>query len=462
MYRVDIEESIVKSNEDNISKYLITVSISLMKYLKQGEFCDPQRNWKKRHSRFIRITELKEYLKALGYKNISNKWLNEQLQIFYKSKFVQSYNSYGYTIAKRSEIFDNHSIYIQCMVNNPNSDRFKTMKFKDFIKTSAEFLYGIPQKTYIEKNNKQGSVQPIGQTLVSDYLGISQARLAQITKNNRKVFIFSEVDNKEYHASKYFKNGYVVSVNNLGEDEGEYKEKKYYKLLGTKLLTSFKYRSFIRGSTKKDPTKVVQKKLPSLSSSRLNEYKLSAPKKHSVLNKFGSLQNYNMCTMSDFEITKPYLCKDGVKNTIQIVSTKRLSAVKKLNTLVRIESFFDDIEKYHLKYKHFTPNRFYSKSLDVRFKSTYYYLLRLKNACTKEEYKSLSRTYGILKFYIEKDINRYIKYNNKRKGIEEAVIDVEDIMRILDEEEKANAIQKVKKKCEKHNSNSNNVPWEDT
>jgi len=409
MYKIGLElhEVVLKSKTDLKSKYFYTLSNALLRYIKQNseiKFSITHRNVKP-HSRYIEFKELKKFMSLIGYTSLSNKWLHKEIQSFVCSDFVQSYNQEGFVINPQNDIYtENHHMFTTIVLNKES--KYKTFKYNDFVKYSTEFLYGIPQASKVDKFDSPIGVQPIGQTSISEHLGLTQSRVQQITREQKKVFIFAEVNSHEYNRYKYFEKSYVTTISHLGYNEdGTYKQQKYLKLLGTKLLTHLNYKSFVRGQNNKGEK--LSRKLTKLSNGKKGRternYKLASPKTHSKVQKLGSLVGFRTDYMSKNDLTDT---PSYQTLTYQIVSKTKENAIKKLCTEVRLHEMFKDIN--NVQYQSYD---FYNKPLDEKVSLLYRLIGRLYyNKKYKDRTKWLYDNYKVMKIYTHTDISSYVRH----------------------------------------------------
>jgi len=338
-------------------------------------------------------------MKLIGYNTINTKWFSTNIISFLESSFVQSSNKEGFVLSTHKEIFsDKHHIYSTIVINsNAKSDLYKQMKYQDFVKISTVFLYGIPQKTRMYKEKISG-IQPMGQTGIGNSLGLTTGRINQITKGQKKVYIWTEVTAHEKHSSKYFRNSYVTDIHNLGvQKNNEFKKSKYYKLIGTKLLTHLNYKSFVQGEVK---GVLRTRKLSNLSnSSSMKNYKLMAPKKHNLIDKQGMLFGFKTNYMRNDQDNEPSSEQHSIL-TYQIVATSKENAIKKLQTEVRIDEMYKDIENLTS-----VSSYFWTKRLDVRINLAY----KLIGRCyfQKKDTKWLYRNFKLMMKYTHGNITKY-------------------------------------------------------
>ena len=83
-----IYESILDSNdnEDLINKYLLTISRNLLFHLRKSKIA-------KKNSNSIKKSTIIKFLKIIGYKNHSLKYINNLLNQFQLSSYIKAYNS---------------------------------------------------------------------------------------------------------------------------------------------------------------------------------------------------------------------------------------------------------------------------------------------------------------------------------------------------------------------------------
>jgi hypothetical protein len=269
-------------------------------------------------------------------------------------------------------------------------------------------LYSIPQKTKLKVCTPLG-VQPIGQTSISKHLGITQSRVQQITKDKKKVYIFTEVPEHNKLQSQYFNNKYVYTIKNLGIDKnGEYKKDKQLQLIGSKLLGTLNYKSYVQGTDKKG--KFNRRKLSGLSNaSSMKNYKLMAPKKHSQVDKLGVLVGFSTDYMSKTALTTAYSNQSIM--TYQIVADSKEKAIQKLNTEFRIEEMYNDIAQV-------SSNDILShsnKSLDTRINIAYKLIGRLYYQKLPTDW--LYTNFKNLMYHTHNNITKYKEHKIKHKNI---------------------------------------------
>lgn len=406
---IEIHEVVIKTNTDLKSKYFYTLSNSLLRYLKQDSEIKHNISSRivKNHSRFIEYKELKTFMNLIGYNCLSNKWLQKEMSTFVISPFIQSYNKEGFVLKTQEEIYTENHHMITTIVLNQDS-KYKTFKYNDFVKYSTEFLYGIPQSSKVDKFDKPLGVQPIGQTSISKHLGLTQSRVNQLVQNQKKVYIFAEVPKHEYDRYKHFQKSYCTTISHLGYNEDKtFKNQKYYKLLGTKLMTHLHYKSYVKGTTNKGAK--LSRKLTKLSNKKTKvqrNYKLASPKLHSRVQKMGCLIGFKTDYMSNNDLTDTSSFQAENILTYQIVSKTKENAIKKLCTEVRINEMFSDIET--LQYQSYN---FYNKSLDEKVNLLYKLIGRLYfNKQYKHRTKWLYDNFKVMKMYIHNDISHYVHH----------------------------------------------------
>jgi len=395
------------------------VSLSVLRYIKQNSTLKrtiSHRNVKN-SSRFITYEEIKNFLLLIGYDRIQTNFWKSSISEFKNSSFVQSSNKEGIVLKPQSELFkENHHIY-STLVLKPET-KYDSFTYNKFINFSAEFLYSIPQATPVIKG-ASCTIQPIAQDTVAKYLNLTQTRIHQIHKLNRKVYIYAEIDEHSKNQANYFGDSYTREVQKLGfKEDGSYKPSRIFKLVGTKLMGTLNFKSFVRGETKKS-NKVQQKKLPGLAQSNKGEYKdkkLRAPKQHSKIDKQGLLVGFKTHYMRNNDVTSHL---DGIADessyqenkvkTFQIVAYNRESSTRKLDVQVRIDSLYRDIKDFKLKYKiRDTEMDFYYHSFEKRINLAGSIIASLYYKGNNTGY--LRRNFNLLKFKTHKEISKYITY----------------------------------------------------
>jgi len=421
LYRIDLYEDVLTNDESKESKYLYSVCSMAIRYMKQKSYTENHNLHKKKNSsRFISYPEIKHFMKAYGYTKLNITWYNKILEKFKKSSFVQSANTIGLVLAPKVDILSTHSLYASIIIN-PKIEQYNNFRFNKFIELSVKFLYGKPQATKFHKYGSLG-VQPQGQTSVADSIGITQSRVQQIVKNNKKLYLFTKVTEHDKKSAAYFRNAYVYTIKNTGVNkQGEYRKPTYMKLIGTKFLGTLNYKSFVRGSTKLQPNIVSQRRLVNLSNNTKSEYKLASPKQHSMIDKIGFLEDFKTNLMShQFGVNSS---STRIK-TYQIVSTNKAKALKKLNTSYRVEQMYKDIESVQKDNRIF-DSLSYSKhiTLDKQYNSTSHFINKLyaqliemnKNA---QQCSWLYKNANTMRYFIEDEIRRVKRhraFHKKRK-----------------------------------------------
>jgi len=186
-----IYESILDSNndEDLINKYLLTISRNLLFHLRKKGIA-------KKHSNTIKKSTLIKFLKLIGYKNHSLKYINKLLNQFQLSSYIKSYNRDFITIKPKYDYENSDTIYLSYEIKD-----IKKFTFNIFKKEVIEFLYTRPNIKSFQKLNKYGSfINFTSQQKISKTLNISQSVVSQQTKGIDKIYSFKRLT--EYNELK--------------------------------------------------------------------------------------------------------------------------------------------------------------------------------------------------------------------------------------------------------------------
>lgn len=436
--------------------------MSILKYIKQNSA--KKRALTDRHvknsSRFVMYSEIKQFLTLIGYNRVQKNFFNKLIEEFKNSSFVKSYNDEGIVLQEQKYIFKkNHHIYSTILLK-PGS-KYDSFTFSKFIKFSAEFLYGIPQATEVSKGISS-SVQPTGQTSVAKYLKLSQSRIQQIHKLSRKVYVYAEIDKHTKDQCNYFGKSYTREVQKLGyKKDGSFKPNRIFKLVGTKLMCTLNFKSYVRGCTKKS-NKIQHRKLPGLANSNKGDYKKSkllTPKQHSKIDKQGLLVGFKTNYMRNNDVTRKIASSDSSyqKNkvkTFQIVAYNKESSIRKLDVQVRIDSIYKDINDFKIENKIYDYVDFYGHSFDKRINLAGSSIASLYYKGYDTGY--LRKNFNLLMFYTNKEVSKYITYKQNRskysvhlndKGETEYTLRTAETTEIEDKTEDCNYINDYDDDC---------------
>ena len=222
-------ESILRLDDTLDNKYFLTITRNLLEHLKKIGYL------KNKGSRSIKKDTLVSFLRHLGHKNHSLRYLYGKIKKFQESRFVQSHNADFITLKPKTE-YEGTDYYISSFTE---SEKFT---FNQFKKKAIEFLYSKP--IYLNRSNrKEKFLYFTSQRKIAETLGLSQSTISKTCKSHLKLYAFKYISRgyKRWDNAKEYllgSNGVVSSQYGIvtNHDDG-----KYYvvKLQGSKLVNNF-------------------------------------------------------------------------------------------------------------------------------------------------------------------------------------------------------------------------------
>ena len=284
-----------------------------------------------------------------------------EISKFSSSSFVKYYNKTIITLQPNNELLDNHSLYSGLIVYKDTTDRNKKeiSKFNNsiFLNKCVQFSYGKP----LIQNSQSNMKSTISQKEIGEMYNISQSQVSMLTKGLTKLYKYQLVTENEYNEYKFQEmtdnledndNGYVfklkTSLDYVDTNTGEiFKKTLYFKTLGSKLLSKFKYSSII----KKDKRTIKLKKL-------VNSNKQSVDAK-------GRIE-------SDFK-----------NNKLETVKHEKINITQN-NDLVKLITYYNQLQQNN-DINIAKPNQFqvskelkYNKNLQIQFIGNAYSVVKSK------------------------------------------------------------------------------------
>ncbi len=398
-------QKIVESDESFQNKFLLTSAKTLLKHLKKLKL-------KKDNSRELTYNEFIYFLQNFCFDtnintksktnlktktnsdtNTNSDTTNDQddlnqddlnqdfLQNFLNSSFIEVNDIANKSFIIKTDndlLFGNsngHQLYIELVLKRFNLRIFKQHCIK--------MVYGKPQPS-----TNDYDISCISQKTVSKKLGLTPSRIQQVTKDDKKIFKFIELTKDEYNYIKHFEPEFpLYEIKNTKKDFVKPNTKtkpktvnqdtnpemklfsRYFRVLGTKLLTSYNYKSIIKGElkgkekpqinrlnklyrprkTKTDTntnSKLRNNFLPNGRSSSKEITNLFAPKLGKmILTSFKKTMDgeliYKSGCLEEDEYEYSMKLSSSERNVYQIIAKNYKNALIKLDTRVRIDTTTD-------------------------------------------------------------------------------------------------------------------------
>ena len=188
MEDIMIHESILDSdhNESLVNKYLLTISRSILYFLRKNRIA-------KKNSISIRKETLVAFLRTIGYKNHSTKYINNLLYNFERSSYVKGFDPQYIALKGKFDYEQREKNYFSYTVNM--KERNHKFTFTTFKQEAIEFLYSRPN--IIENTtvmNYSGFINFTSQLAIASCLNIDQSVVSTRTKNFGKIYALKLVN----------------------------------------------------------------------------------------------------------------------------------------------------------------------------------------------------------------------------------------------------------------------------
>lgn len=404
-------EEIITSKNNLMSKVMYTWSESFLNFIKDKGF-------KYTHSRQINKIEFFEWVRvATNLQSLStdfkdklwNGAINSNLFAVYGDRNRKNINEL--ILQPVTKIFDEETLLNSLVVRYVPKIKEKT-SFVDMQTLFIEFLYGSPTIM----NNK--FIQVSSQSSIGDMLELSQQEIGRRMKNRQKVYQFKiATDEEKSSIIAGESEGRLIKVDNLGYNLNslsklgviESNGNVWVKMVGTKLLTNFKYKYRKIGKNNKFkfvPIKGLKEDL------NLTDINFKTFSKNEILSKdLKCVRFINKDNLPSVDSNKEL----SESQYISLVSKSLLVAMKKLKSMIRVQYFVNELNTFLI-----TPLTKYISSNLFMSRLGYYSKKvadKLKGTDNAHVVSYIFKNLDIIKKYIQDDINSVLEWKTNRKPI---------------------------------------------
>lgn len=369
-----LREEIIKSDNNLMSKVMYTWAEAYLGFIKDKGF-------KYTHSRQINKVEFFEWLRvATNLKSLATDlkeklWtasINSNLFSVYGDRNRKNINEL--ILKPVTKLFDAQKLENSLIVRYVPKIKEKT-SFIDMQNIFIEFLYGYPtlaNKSFVKVDSQKE---------IGDILGISQQEVGQRMLNRTKLYQFKLATETEKNDIINNTNGRLIKIDNLGYNLSalskfgviEANGNVWVKMVGTKLLTNFKYMYRKIGKNNKYkylPIKHLKDEL------NLNNIEFKSFTKDELLSK--ELKCVRFTNKDNLQQTG--LTNDDISESqyISLIGKNLNNVISKVKSIIRVQYFKNELNgllispfnKYISLNKAISRLSYYCKAVSNKLKNT--------------------------------------------------------------------------------------------